>query len=393
MILTYRCRLLPSKAQHRCLETILESQRQLYNAALQERIEAYRKAGICRGYVDQSKALTEWRQSDPEAAALSVRLQRATLKRLDDAHRAFYRRLQAGKKPGFPRFRGRGWFKSFGFRDSKGFDFRRGRLRFKGMKGSLRVHVHRPIADGKIKACHIERDTKGWTVGFVIDVTPEVASVQSREGQRAGTAVGVDFGVSTFATLSDGGLIPSPRAARRAERAIRCAQRALARKVRGSKRRLKAKAALARRCAAVTRARTEALHQASARLVRDYETIVVENLNVAALARGMLAKDIHDAAWGRFISMLRYKAEKAGCAVIEVDPRNTTQECCRCGAIVPKTIGERIHECRVCGLVMDRDLNAARNILNRAGVGPDLRNVAEEGMRAGGNIGCGFEIL
>src|SRR6187455_422674 len=117
MIRTYRYRLLPTSRQHRALEAILESQRQLYNAALEERIDAYRKAGLTRSYIDQTKALAEWRQSDSEGRALPTTLQRATLKRLDDAYKGFFRRVKAGGKPGFPRFRGRGWFHSFGFRE------------------------------------------------------------------------------------------------------------------------------------------------------------------------------------------------------------------------------------------------------------------------------------
>src|SRR6187549_2699954 len=135
MIVTYRYRLLPTKRQHRALEAILESQRQLYNAALEERIDAYRKAGVARTYFDQTRALTLWREQDPEATALPVSVQRATLKRLDEAYKAFFRRVKLGAKPGFPRFRGKGWFDSFGFREFSGITLRQGRLRFKGMPG------------------------------------------------------------------------------------------------------------------------------------------------------------------------------------------------------------------------------------------------------------------
>ena len=140
MIVAYRYRLLPAKRQHRALERILESQRQLYNAALEERIGAYNKTGVTRTYLDQTKALTEWRRSDAEASALPLCLQRATLKRLDEAYRGFFRRIAKGGKPGFPRFRGKGWFDSFGFRQFEGITLRSGRLRFKGMPGALRVH-------------------------------------------------------------------------------------------------------------------------------------------------------------------------------------------------------------------------------------------------------------
>jgi len=135
MILTYCYRLLPSRHQHRALEALLEGQRQLYNAALEERIEAHRKARVTRTYVDQCKALTEWRQSDPDAASVPVCLQRWTLKQLDEAYRGFFRRLKAGAAPGFPRFRGKGRFDSFGFREFSGIRFENGRLRFKRFAG------------------------------------------------------------------------------------------------------------------------------------------------------------------------------------------------------------------------------------------------------------------
>ena len=142
----------------------------------------------------------------------------------------------------------------------------------------------------------------------------------------------------------------------------------------------------ARACAKSARARHDHLHRASARLVRDYDVIVAEKLNVKGLARSALARDVHDASWGKFISMLRYKAVCAGSRLIEVDPYDTSQDCSGCGMKVPKSLGDRLHECADCGLVIDRDLNAARNILHRAGVGPGLLNVAGCGMRAGGNL-------
>jgi putative transposase len=370
MIVTYQYRLLPTKRQHRAFEQILESQRQLYNAALEERIDAYRKAGVTRTLIDQNKALTEWRRSDPEASEFPLCLQRATLKRLDEAYRGFFRRVKKGEKPGFPRFRGKGWFNSFGFREFKGITLKGGRLRFKTMLGSLRVHMHRELpANASLRSCTFKRDTKGWNVSFAVAIEPAAP----HELQRV---VGVDLGISTFAVLADGGFIPSLKAARRAERRLRVAQRALSRKRRGSGNRAAARTTVARCHAAIARQRKEHLNQASARLVRDYDEIAVEKLNVKGLARSALAKDVHDASWARFVSMLRYKAERAGAKLVEVDPRNTSQECSGCGMKVPKDLSVRRHDCPHCGLSVDRDINAARNILNRAGVGPGLHNVA-----------------
>ena len=382
MVLTYRYRLLPTKRQHRALESLLESQRELYNAALEERIGAFRQ-GVKRHYFDQAKALTLWRHSDTDAASYPVSLQRGTLKRLDNAYKAFYRRCElTSTKPGFPRFRGRGWWKSFAFAAFEGITLRRGRLRFKRMPGALRVHMHRPLPSPLvIKTCIFKRDADGWFVNFTVSVEP----APFRGGRRK---VGVDLGIKSFAALSDGGRIPGLRAARRAERRLRLAQRALARKLAGSKCRATARPAVGRAHAKIVKCRRNFLHQASARLIRDYDVVVVESLNIKGLARGLLSRDVHDASWGTFISMLRYKAERAGALVIEVDPFFTSRDCSGCGAAVDKVLQERLHQCPTCGLSMDRDLNAARNILGRAGMGPGLPNVAlENGKRAGENTG------
>ena len=387
MIVSYRYRLLPRRQQHRALERILESQRQLYNAALEERMGAWRRAGLTLTYFDQCKSLTIWRHSDPEGAALPPNLQRATLKRVDEAYAAFFRRVKEGTKPGHPRFRGKGRFNTFGFNEFAGVTLRGGSLRFKGVPGRLRVHWHRELEPGaSIRRCTFSRDTKGWTVTFALRVDAAPPRPENR-------VVGVDLGIRMLAVLSDGGFIPSIRAARRCERRLRILQRALARKKRGSGGRLKARSQLARCHAAITRKRNDHLHQASARLVRDYDVIVMENLNVKGLARSALAKDFHDASWARFIAMVRYKAEWAGARLIEVDSHGTSQECSRCGVKVSKALSDRHHNCVDCGLFVDRDLNAARNILKRAGVGPGLPNVADCGMRASENLGLAYLSL
>lgn len=379
MYITYRFRLLPTKRQHRALESILESQRELYNAALEERIGTYKKAGINRSYFDQCKALTEWRLSDPAARSLPPNLQRATLKWVDDAFQGFFRRVSAGKPPGFPRFRGKGRFNCFAFRQWCGIRFEAGRLRFQGMPGGLRVHLHRDIPNANFRTCRFRRDVRGWTVSFVVEM-PEARP------PPAGRIVGVDL-IRRFAAFSDGGFIPSLRAARRHERQLRVRQRSLTRKRIGSAGRAKAKKALARHHHAVSNRRSDFLHQAAARLMRDYDTIVIEQMSVDSMARWKHAKDVFDASWTTFISMLRYKAEWAGARVIEVDSQHTSQECSSCGALVPKVLRIALHDCPHCGLQMDRDLNAARNILSRAGLGPGLPNVAGIGKRAGVNLG------
>lgn len=363
MFLTYKYRLLPSKRQHKALSEICESQRLLYNAALEERIDCYRKTGKGRSYFDQCKALTECRRDLQEIGALPLSLQRWTLKRLDDAYGAFFRRVKAHSgKAGFPRFRGKGWWESFGFAEFRGIRFNGKRLRFKGMPSGLKVHLHRPMPAGtSIRSCVFRRDGRGWHVCLQV-------AIESPKKRAVSTMVGVDLGLNVFAYCSDNVVVPNPRIARKAEKEMRRRQRALARCKRGSKRRLKVKARLARLHRKIVDTRTTWLHQQSAALVNRADFIVVEDLNIKGMIKHpTLARSIADASWSKFLGFLEYKAERAGAHLIRIDPRNTSQKCSGCGELVPKSLAVRTHACPHCGLVIDRDWNAAKNIL-RAGL-------------------------
>ena len=380
-VLTYKFRLLPTRRQHRALAAVLESQRQLYNAALEERIECYRKSGRSLNYIDQFKSLTECRRAIPAMAALPVNIQRGTLRRLDEAFRAFFRRAKSGATPGFPRFRGKGWFDSFEFQEPDGIRFDGKYVRFKGMPSGLRVHMHRPMPSGQLLSVKIKRDPKGWSVCFVQrESTPAKRLVALK--------IGIDVGIKTLAATSDGILIPNPRVARRADRAMRRAQRHLARCKRGSKGRQKARQRVARIHTKIANTRAAALHQISAMLVNRYDLIAAESLNIKGLCRTMLARDIHDASWAKLRDLLRYKAERAGAHFIEVDPKFTSQTCPDCGAVAKKTLAEREHSCP-CGCVLDRDVAAAKVILSRAGKGPGVLNVADCSERAPRSISTG----
>lgn len=362
-MLTWKCRLLPSKGQHDKLRAALDHTRDLYNAALAERIDCLRKTGRGRSWQDQCKGLTELR-ADPAWATYPVAMQRWPLKQVDLAFAAFFRRLKAKDgKAGFPRFRGREWFKTFGFGDHDGWRVIGARLRMKGI-GSVRVHLHRPLPSAPV-ACKVKREGRNWYALLTVE-TPCAAT-------HPGPAVGIDMGITTLAALSTGELIANARPARKAEREMRRRQRQLSRCKRGSNRRRKVKARVASLHAKITRMRETHLHQVSASLAARFGTIVIEKLNVKGLAGGMLAKQVHDVAWGRFIQMLRYKAAKAGGAVVEVGPRGTSQTCPSCGVIKKKELSQRVHRCD-CGCVLDRDVAAAKVILLRAGIGPGAHN-------------------
>jgi putative transposase len=370
VILTYRYRLLPLKNQHRALERLCEDQRLLYNAALEERIDCYGKTGKTLSYMDQCKGITQCRRELPEMGSLPLNVQRWTIKRLDEAFQAFFRRLKARSgKAGFPRFRGKGRWNAFGFNEFVGIRFDGKRLRFPGLPGGLKVHLHRPLPEGSdIRSCVLCRDGRGWNVLFQIAVTaPEKHAVAS--------AVGVDLGLNVFAYCSDNVIVPNPRIAQRAEKELRRRQRALSRCARGSNRRSKVRDRVVKLHRKIADTRATWLHQQSAVLVKRADVIVVEDLQVSNMVRNRrFARSIADASWSRFVSMLDYKAERAGSHLIRVDPRNTSQKCSGCSEVVPKSLAVRTHACPHCGLVIDRDYNASLNIL-RAGIGAGALNV------------------
>ncbi|RYD68381.1 MAG: transposase [Sphingomonadales bacterium] len=362
-ILNYRFKLLPTRGQHARLREALEYSRQLYNAGLEERIDCYRKTGRGLTFIDQCKALTELRADGSPWAAT---MERGPLKALHHTFNAFF------KRGGFPRFKGKDWFKTISWAGREGWVFRDRKLLAKGL-GAIRVHMHRPLPNQPV-ACRVKREGRHWYV--ILSVERDCAAANDNP------SIGLDVGISSLAALSNGEIIANPRRRARAERETRRRARALARCKRGSRRRRKVKERLASWRAKERRARNAYLHQVSASLVRRFGVIAVEDLNVKGLAKSALARDVNDAAWGKLFSMLAYKAESAGCQIIKVDPRYTSQTCPECGEIKPKTLAERVHRCP-CGCEMDRDVAAAKVILLRAVVSDrGVPNVAGYGERA-----------
>jgi putative transposase len=382
-ILTYKCRLTPTKAQYRALESILEDQRILYNAALQERVDCYRHTEKGRSYVDQCKALTECRHDLPNMGALPVCLQRWTLKRVDDAFTGFFGRVKRGERAGFPRFRGRGRWDSFGFSEFSGIRFDGKRLRFAGIPHDLRVNLHRLLPLGaNIRSCVFCRDGRVWRVCFQI-------SVALPEPSPSEIAIGIDLGLKAFSYASDGVIISAPQIGRRYEKELRRKNRALARCKRGSKRRSKVKARLVRVHRKVADARSTWLHQQSRALVDRADTVIAEDLNIRGMVRHpTLARSIADASWAKFVKMVSYKAACAGGKLILVNPKNTSQRCSGCNELVPKSLALRTHSCPHCGLTIDRDHNASLNIL-AAGIGRGQLNAGHWPERAAGNMCVG----
>ena len=363
MVRVYRYRIYPTRAQDAALRETLERLRELYNAALQHRRDAYRKSGATVSAYDQMRELAGVREVRPEYASIHTHLLQDAITRLDRAYRAFFRRVKAGEPPGFPRFKGRGRYRTFTFKDAANHNGVRllaggKRVKLAGI-GNVKVKLHRPVG-GRIKQASVSLDGDGhWYIAFAC------ADVPARPLPPLDTSVGIDVGITTFAALSDGTMVDNPRPYEMAQRSLATAQRRASRRKRGSKRRRKAVELLAKQSARVQRVRLDFHHKTAHAIVQRFGSIAVEDLNVKGLARMRLAKQVHDAGWAQFTTILANKAESAGREFYRVDPRGTSQECSGCQERVPKGLRVRVHACPHCGLVLDRDVNAAVNVQAR----------------------------
>jgi putative transposase len=357
-------RLYPTDAQTEALDEQLGEACRLYNAALQERRDAYQRGGVSLNYYDQANQLKDIRSAGALGLA-NFSASQDILRRVDKTFKAFFRRVKAGAaRPGYPRFKSRRRFDSYTFpRWGDGCRLTdAGRLYLQGV-GHLKVKWHRPL-EGTVKTVTVKRQAGKWFVCFSVEYVAD--AVPGRDAR-----VGIDVGLTDFATLSTGETIANPRHYWKAQGQLRIAQRRVARRKRGGRNRRKAVQVLQKAHAHVQNQRADFHHKTSRTLVDTYGVIAVEDLNVKGLASGMLAKSVNDVGWSAFISQLAYKAAEAGRQLVYVNPRGTSQTCL-CGAPVPKTLSQRWHECVECGLSAARDHVSAQRIL---GLGLSLLGV------------------
>lgn len=350
---TFKYRLYPTVAQAAEIERQLAECARLYNGALQERQDAWRMRRKRVGYYDQSSQLKDIRAAG-DLAIPSQGVAAEVLQRVDRAFRAFYRRVKAGEKPGYPRFRSARRYDSLTYRAGNRVRwFADARVALHGI-GQVKVKLHRPL-EGKIATLTVKRAAGRWYLYVACHVEPTPLPA-------TGLAVGVDVGLTSLAVLSNGEAIENPRHFVKGQAALRVAHRRVARRPRGSSGRREAIRILQRTIEHVANQRRDFHHKIARSLVNRFDLIAVEDLNVKGLAGGMLAKSVHDAGWGQFLQLLSEKAESAARVVIAVNPAGTSQRCSACGSVVRKTLAQRWHSCP-CGLEMDRDHNAALNIL------------------------------
>jgi putative transposase len=357
---TFKYKLKPTAQQKWELERVLMLCRRLYNTALEQRITLYRQRGVSLTRYGQEAELKDIRAAFPDYAAIHSHVLQDVLARLEKTYQAFFRRIREGRTPGFPRFQGRGRFNSFTYKEyGNGARFDNGFLVLSKI-GRVALRWSRPL-EGTVKTVTLSREADGWYVCV------SCAGVAAEPLTLTGQETGIDLGLESFATLSEGTMIHNPRCYRRAERRLKTAQRKVSRRKKGSSRRKKAVKLLAKAYQKVKRQRQDFHHKTALQLVREYDAIYLEDLQVANMVRNQrLAKSISDAGWSAFRTILECKAAYAGKRVIAVPPAYTSQTCSGCGVVVQKGLSVRWHSCPDCGTSLHRDHNAAKNI-ERAG--------------------------
>jgi len=333
---TYKFRIYPTRKQTIKLLHVFSMCRHLYNDMLHDRKTAYEDCNCGLSFYDQHRWL-----------------------KYDKAFQNFFRRVKTGEEPGYPRFKGYGRYDSFTYPDAYGVGYKiEGAKLILSKIGAIRIFQHRELV-GKVKTCTIRRDGEQWYACFSVEL-PDAEPIVPQ------SSVGVDVGIKSLATLSDGTEIPNPKTAYKYDAKLVRAQRDLSRKKTRSHNWYEQKKRVTRINLKIRNIRNDYLHKVSRMLVDTYDIIVMEDLQIKNMVQNHhLARSIHDAAWGKLTEFVAYKAEWAGKISKQVNPRRTSQECCICGNIQKMPLSQRTYICASCGNVIDRDHNAAINIRNR----------------------------
>lgn len=379
---TFEYRIRPNAKFIAACEVELEHSRQIYNAALEERISCYKLTGKMLSKFEQFHHLADARTL-PEVKAHLSTIQRDSIERVDEAFKAFFKRCKKGTgKAGFPRFKGCDRYHTFSqkYEAERACPLKSDKLKVPGV-GFCRVRLSRPM-EGRCVQLRITRRADGWYALLVCELAkPEALPA-------TGLSVGIDVGLTSFATLSNGEKIENPRFVKHAAENLAKLQRCFCKKKRDSNNRRKARHKVALAYLKVARARKHFHYETAAMLVKKFDAIAVEDLNIKAMVKNHdLAKSISDVAWSAFFLILKTKAENAGRVFKKVAAAYTSQDCSECGHRQKMPLKVRVYDCGGCGHKLDRDENAANNIKVRLSE-PNLkaRGEAKANLRSGNVI-------
>ena len=360
MLKTYKYRIFPTKKQITILNSNLNECRWLYNHFLEERKNIYEQERKSLNYYSQAVSIVKLKQDRPSLSKVYSQVLQNVAVRVDLAFQSFFRRVKAGEKPGYPRFKSFDRYDSFTFPQT-GFEIIDNRVKLSKI-GSIKVKLHRPVV-GIIKTCSIRRKTGKWYICFSAKYEPKPLRKNNK-------AIGIDVGLENFATLSNKDKIANPRFFKTEQKALAKAQRKLSKLERKTPERKKAKKVVIRIHERISNKRHNFIHQEARKIINKFGIICIEKLKVKNMMNNhtktfghKLNKSIADVAWSQFAQQLFFKAEDAGRKIIAIEPQGTSQICSQCGMIVKKDLSIRWHNCPVCGLSIHRDYNASLNIL------------------------------
>lgn len=361
MIKTYKFRINPTKKQIEMFNHTLEVCRILYNSCILDRKNKYEQTGKSLSRIDQQKTLVADKKRVQLLDDIHSQVLQSVLFRVERAYQNFFRRVKSGEKPGYPRFKNVGRYDSITYPQTAAFQITEQGLRLSKI-GTIKIKLHRTI-NGVVKTCTIKREVDKWYACFSVEYEPVKKTV-------SGKFIGIDLGIKSFAVLSNGEVINNPKYFRNSEKGLVRKQRRLSKAKKGSSNRKKCRRTVSRLHRKIRNQRSDFHHKVSRKIVNTYGFIAVEDLNIKGMVKNhCLAKSISDAGWGQFLGFLEYKAEEAGVQFEKVAPHYTSINCSHCGNPVPKTLKDRIHFCITCGTTLDRDHNAALNILKKSSVG------------------------
>lgn len=359
MLKNFEYRIYPTKRQASILNAQLEECRWLYNQFLEQRKNAWEERQENLSLFGQHKVLTALKKERESLKTVHSQVLQNVATRLDLAMKAFFRRIKAGEKAGYPRFKSFNRYNSMTFPQCPtGCQIKQGKLQLFGT-GKVKIKLHREMI-GKIKTCTIKRSATGkWYAVFSVEVEPVKLPENS-------SPVGIDVGLETFAYLSTDKPIENPRFFRTEEKSLASAQRKLSKQEKGTKQRHKKRKVVARIHERIKWKRKDFCHQEARKIVNQFGFIFVEDLNVNRMIHNhCLAKNIADASWSMFFDLLFSKAEEAGRTSVKINPAYTSQDCSNCGHRQKMPLSNRIFDCPCCHNKINRDFNASLNILSR----------------------------
>lgn len=356
MMITKKFQIKPTKAQEAKMFQTLFLCRKLYNTFLEQRQTHYKEHGKGLSYNDQQNQLPSFKKAHTEYKEIHSQVLQDVLQRIDTAYKNFFE-----KRAGYPKFKDKFHYSSFTYPQANSkTNFGKAGHIYLSKIGHVKLNAHQNFCPEKVKTINVKFQNGKWFVNLTTELDQIGQTVTFEK------CVGIDMGIKSLAVTSEGKVYENPKWLQKSQKKLSRLQRQLSKKTKGSSNRNKAKRRLVNLHEKVSNQRKDYLHKVSLEIVQSYDLICIEELQTSKMMKNhRLAQSIANASWNKFSLYLDYKSKCHGKKLVKVNPKGTSQNCSSCGNIVPKNLSVRTHKCPTCGLEIDRDYNAAINILEQ----------------------------